>query len=444
MKTYHPLNAKTLKTARLKTARKDTGTGWQNVSTHLSVYWHDTFPERRHFSVPFASRIQSDFVNRRDQDPVALFTRSYQPEEIYTLCARQALISPIPEGFYRYNTLFADDLYFQNALSVIGTKASIDQGLYEKSSVTGEIRIDRRRLTPTHYAGPCVWLPVFENLGHTICEVLPILVSLNHLNIPAHETTFLVDAAAREYCEMLEALGVPKANMVFKENRWITCDELYWSSFQTSGHMHWPSVYLDEVLALASEIPCVPVEPEGDLLYISRADAATRRVVNEVALFQFLKPFGFKKIVPGELTVMQQMSAFRKATAIVAPHGMGTANSYFAQNLQLLLEIFPQGWVRDYYFRAAQIKNAAYGAYIVGSTGQPSDHPHDITVNLSEFAPFFTKLVADHLPFLLEGNRQSQVRCLAYPLTKDLARARAVHASQCANRPQHGPWRRKF
>ena len=75
-------------------------------------------------------------------------------------------------------------------------------------------------------------------------------------------------------------------------------------------------------------------------LLVSRADARARRVINEDALLALLRPFGFELIVPGELSLSEQVRAFAAATHVVAPHGAGLANVVFCAPGTRVLEIF--------------------------------------------------------------------------------------------------------
>lgn len=61
-------------------------------------------------------------------------------------------------------------------------------------------------------------------------------------------------------------------------------------------------------------------------LYISRADAISRRIVNEIELVEYLEDHGFRAVRPERLTFEDQVDLFHGADIIVAPHGAGLAN----------------------------------------------------------------------------------------------------------------------
>jgi capsular polysaccharide biosynthesis protein len=76
-----------------------------------------------------------------------------------------------------------------------------------------------------------------------------------------------------------------------------------------------------------------------DRLFVSRSDAAHRFLVNEEELFSALSVLGFQRIVPGRMTVREQIEAFSRAKVIVAPHGAALTNIIFSPPGLHLIEI---------------------------------------------------------------------------------------------------------
>ncbi len=84
-------------------------------------------------------------------------------------------------------------------------------------------------------------------------------------------------------------------------------------------------------------------------IYVSRARAGTRRVVNEDDVFGRLEPLGFQKVISEELSFAQQVELFRRSEAIVAPHGAGLTNIVFSDPGSKVLELFPARSVDAYH-----------------------------------------------------------------------------------------------
>jgi Glycosyltransferase 61 len=84
--------------------------------------------------------------------------------------------------------------------------------------------------------------------------------------------------------------------------------------------------------------------PEKDSprrLYISRNDARLRRVSNEDGLLPLLEERGFQRLTLRGLPIARQVQLFRRAEAIVAPHGAGLAHSAWCKPGTKIVEFFP-------------------------------------------------------------------------------------------------------
>ncbi|MCE6078184.1 glycosyltransferase family 61 protein [Agrobacterium vitis] len=102
-------------------------------------------------------------------------------------------------------------------------------------------------------------------------------------------------------------------------------------------------------------------------IYVSRLDAGdVRRVVNEKAVCTLLESHGFEIITPGELSVKEQVVAFRDAEIIVAPHGAGLANLVYCQPgvKTRVIELFQARCVNACYARICQAKGLDYTAIV--------------------------------------------------------------------------------
>lgn len=77
----------------------------------------------------------------------------------------------------------------------------------------------------------------------------------------------------------------------------------------------------------------------SDYIYISRKDARRRHVVNEDEVLESLGQWGFKRVIPTEHSLPEQIAIFNQADIIVGPHGANLVNTIFADN-SILVEIF--------------------------------------------------------------------------------------------------------
>lgn len=89
---------------------------------------------------------------------------------------------------------------------------------------------------------------------------------------------------------------------------------------------------------LAQKLGPVPGAP-NELLFVSRAGARTRVLVNEAELAAALAPLGFRTVVPDRMSVADQIRTFARARVIVAAHGAGLTNAIFAPRDLLVVEV---------------------------------------------------------------------------------------------------------
>jgi len=73
-----------------------------------------------------------------------------------------------------------------------------------------------------------------------------------------------------------------------------------------------------------------------DRVYVSRADADRRQVINENEVVSLLKQYGFESIEPGRLSFDDQVRLFANADVVVGPHGAGLTNMIYGENVKIL------------------------------------------------------------------------------------------------------------
>lgn len=81
-----------------------------------------------------------------------------------------------------------------------------------------------------------------------------------------------------------------------------------------------------------------PVVNLGERIYISRAKAAKKKVLNEEDLLPILQKFGFVVIYNEDLTFWEQVSGFSNAKYLISIHGSGLTNMLFMKEGASILE----------------------------------------------------------------------------------------------------------
>lgn len=97
-------------------------------------------------------------------------------------------------------------------------------------------------------------------------------------------------------------------------------------------------------------------------LFISREDAASRRILNWSDIEPIIGNYGFEVVVLSSMTLDEQVSIFNEAAVVVGVHGAGLANIVFCPESIDVVEILPPMCATPAYWIAAQALNHRYHA----------------------------------------------------------------------------------
>ena len=122
-------------------------------------------------------------------------------------------------------------------------------------------------------------------------------------------------------------------------------------------------------------------------VYVSRRDAAFRRVRNEPEVEALLAEYGFESYALTELSFREKVNLFAGAKAVVGPVGAGLVNIVFCPEGTPLIELLPRNLVvPDYLDLTARLDMPHYpliSAHEAASAqNAAADRQDDITVNL--------------------------------------------------------------
>jgi capsular polysaccharide biosynthesis protein len=126
-------------------------------------------------------------------------------------------------------------------------------------------------------------------------------------------------------------------------------------------------------------LPSGPSPTADRLIYVSRGDALTRRVVNEPELIATLERFGFSVVSLAGLSVVDQAALFARARMVIGPHGAGFTNLVFAQRGRArLLELFSSGYHCGCFSHLCSVMGLAYDSLTFPSVSPAEDFAVDI------------------------------------------------------------------
>ncbi len=110
-------------------------------------------------------------------------------------------------------------------------------------------------------------------------------------------------------------------------------------------------------------------------LYISRADASKRQVLNEEQLIPILREAGFEIIRLREHGFLEQANLFHQAAWVIAPHGAGLVNVLYSRPGVQVIELTPSESIGPHLFHS--VTTCAGGTYwwLPGRPEGPSSSP---------------------------------------------------------------------
>ena len=126
------------------------------------------------------------------------------------------------------------------------------------------------------------------------------------------------------------------------------------------------------------------------LIYITRKNALTRRVLNEGELLDRMSRFDVEAIELEGMSVARQAVLFANARLIIAPHGAGIANAVFCPKYSKLIEFMPDTYNNSCFELLAGIRSLQY---VRVPSHSASSVTYDQYVNVSNVESIVEKLL---------------------------------------------------
>lgn len=174
--------------------------------------------------------------------------------------------------------------------------------------------------------------PIAGNTFHWLIESLPRLALL--ARVPQQVVLLMPDTlGARRREQLISCLPSNVSLRLVPANARLFVERFILPSFLTT---QWDFAYLPpDCLAYVRdrlyEACGLPPEPgRHERIYITRGRARVRRVTNEEAVLERLRPLGFRPYLLEDLPFAEQVRLFHDAEMVIAPHGAGLANLLFS------------------------------------------------------------------------------------------------------------------
>ena len=218
-----------------------------------------------------------------------------------------------------------------------------------------------------------------NNIAHIVCFTLPTVVAARELGLTA--PVLLMDCREQDssthLCELMLSFAGIKRDTISIVPRGMIVKIRRCHLVKTDRRQMLP--FASVVQDTYKKIAGAAQKQSGDFtiggdLFISRAKATCRRIINEEAdLLPLLGEYGFRRIFLEDLPLDQQIAAFASAERIIAPHGAGLAHLAFASQGARVLEIFSNQDFRPLFFNLAMASGIEYGAALFPPVNEISD-----------------------------------------------------------------------
>ncbi|MFC3123216.1 glycosyltransferase family 61 protein [Agaribacter flavus] len=169
------------------------------------------------------------------------------------------------------------------------------------------------------------------NITHFLYDVIGRYLSLRLFNFKKCGTLILLKGSLNKYHYfVLATFNIPFIEVT--QTQAIYCQQLFVSTDITNDHSdgfaHPMKLLQPELFEYIRHKLTDVSKPlkKYEKVYISRADAKLRMVVNEEKVMGVLGHRGFTKVVLGKLTPQEQFSVFNSAEEVIAPHGAAQAS----------------------------------------------------------------------------------------------------------------------
>ena len=201
--------------------------------------------------------------------------------------------------------------------------------------------------------------------AHWLLDTLPRLLVLldKGYDLACYDSFFLTSKAADFYKVTLQMLGIDPAKVI-ERNRigpYVSCESFDYVTNIRRGFAASPRVY-EMVRSFFLGTPASYRRSSTHRLFISRAGASRRRVLNEDELVKLLRSRGFEVVELEDYTISEAAIIVAEASHVIAPHGAGLANLVFASTGTRVLEIF-SGHISVEYWKICSQRGLDYHAF---------------------------------------------------------------------------------
>jgi hypothetical protein len=208
-----------------------------------------------------------------------------------------------------------------------------------------------------------------DNYWHFLFDCLAKLYTLTQVEPHTPVTIPVPDTLSQAARETLAATMPETCTVRYVPNgTWIQADRVLFLSFASRlGNGHLPPVFISHLRdTIFARLGMQPEPRPSERIYISRAGARHRRVLNEPEVMDCLSRYGFKLVRLEGLSFREQVDLFRRAQIVAGPAGAGLSATLFSGQINVAV-LYPNERPNTFFF--TQIKGLGQRHHYLTSPG---------------------------------------------------------------------------
>lgn len=282
------------------------------------------------------------------------------------------------------------------------------------SIIADSVRSDRIGL-PARYPSPRPFLPAHRvpanrpaivvgstvslrhpwenNYYHFFVDVLGKLALLEQVGVDS-QTPLIVGqyASSLPFSDIISRGSLANRQWIHADNRLLQLDNCYYC--RTLQDVRTRTQFVLDLL----ELPRLSDDLAGSdhRIFVGRATATSRVLVNSEEVLALLKSYDFELIDPAALSFREQVDVFSRARHVVAIHGAGLTNVVFRRGLPMgVLELQSSRWSSVVYKELCLGWGYSYRRLVCEDDGSPNPQRANLRVDLSRLKIDIEALLAD-------------------------------------------------
>ncbi len=242
----------------------------------------------------------------------------------------------------------------------------------------------------------------WRNYAHWITQCVPAIAGYA-MEPEFADGVLLLPEINATYRQALVLAGIALPEVVHVDpDHTVAVEELVYSTLLL--HHFAPSVlarWVFERMVTAATADADAAEAV-DQIYVSRADSTARPMTNEGELVRLLADHGIEPVIPGTMSLAEQIRQFRAARLVVGPHGAGLGNIVFCRPRSVMYELIPDHWTDSFVGPSinlfAQTSGMHYWADAHPAHGTFAQYGHQVpwTVDLAVTQERLAQIAAAH------------------------------------------------